>query len=89
MIGALQRLGADRCDRCGDWDVNTWSMFDHCSCIKCLSADPGWPLEDEELEENEVNEMANSIVRFFLGRGMPVKFNGLLLDAYKQIHARS
>lgn len=88
MIGALQRLGADRCDRCGEWNVGCWTLFDHCSCLKCLADNPDWPLEDEGLEEREFDEMANSIVRFLAGKGRtPPRYSGELLKAYQRITA--
>lgn len=85
MIGALQRLGADRCDHCGNWDVKTWGLFDHCSCLKCLADDPEWPLNDESLTEEQCAEMANSIVHFLQGKGRtPPKYHGQLLEAYQR-----
>lgn len=88
LIGALQRLGADRCDHCGEWATDCWSLFDHCVCLKCLADNPDSPLEDEDLEENECAEMATSIVRFLAGKGRtPLKYSGSLLEAYKRIAA--
>lgn len=86
LISALQRLGADRCDHCGQWDVNCWALFDHCSCLKCLADNPDWPLADEGLNEQESAEMANSIVRYLAGKGRtPPKYSGQLLEAYRRI----
>lgn len=88
MIGALQRLGADRCDRCGEWKTQTWALFDHCSCLECLADNPDWPLEDEGLNEQESAEMANSIVRFLAGKGRtPPRYSGQLKEAYMRIAA--
>lgn len=86
LIGALQRLGADRCDHCGSWDRDCWALFDHCSCLKCLSDNPDWPMSDEGLNEQEITEMATSIVRYLSGKGRtPPRYSGLLHKAYKRI----
>jgi hypothetical protein len=70
MIGALQRLGADKCDQCGDWDKDCWQLLDHCMCRKCLEGNPEGPLADEGLNESEYDQIANSVVRFLTSHGL-------------------
>lgn len=85
MIGALQRLGADKCDQCGYWDKDCWCLLDHCSCLSCLSANPEWPLDDEGLNDQEYQEMTKSIVCYLGGRGVKLKFKGELLKAHLEL----
>ncbi len=69
IIGALQVLGADHCDRCGMWEKDTWNCLDHSSCLKCLSEDPAWPLEDEHTKK-ERDTIAESVVRYLVSHGV-------------------
>lgn len=77
MIGALQRLGADRCDQCGDWDIDTWQDGDDCLCKRCIEFNQDLPLSNEDLDEDTYNRKAKSIVKYLTGRGIKVTGNAL------------
>lgn len=88
-IGALQKLGADKCDQCREWALDTWSLYDHCACPRCLESCFDVPLSDEDLEEKEWDEMALSIVRFLSSRGLKLHLNtSLYREEMKAIYAK-
>lgn len=78
LIGALQRLGADRCDRCGDWDTDTWHWGDRCWCKRCLEFNQDGPITEED-DEDVAREVAVSLVAFLTGRGIKVNQHSEIL----------
>lgn len=84
MIGALQRLGADLCDVCDEWQKDCWTEGDDCICKDCMEFNQGRPLENEDLDEEAYNRKGASIARYLTSRGMKVR-NAHVLDAYKTI----
>jgi hypothetical protein len=77
LIGALQVLGADRCDQCGLWAKDCWTCGDKCQCRRCLEQYPEGPLQDEELTD-DYDATARSIVRYLSARGAKIRSKELL-----------
>lgn len=89
LIGALQVLGADRCDHCGQWVKVHWHWGDRCWCLDCLQFDPAGPITEDD-EVKECKEIAYSVVKFLLGLGKTVNTHDCLIKkAYLQIHKQA
>lgn len=88
-MGALQKLGADKCDQCGEWELDTWCLYDHCMCKSCLEGNPEGPLSDDGLEKKEWDEMCMSIVRYLTSRGLKVHIgNNLFKEELKAAYQK-
>ena len=84
MIGALQVLGADKCDQCGEWQKDCFAMFDRCRCAHCLEGNPeGILSQDDDLETAE--RLNIGVTRYLAGRNLRIPKN--LKEIYKRISA--
>lgn len=78
MIAALQVLGADRCDKCGDWSKDTWNCRDRCWCVRCLEHNQGGPITEED-DEDLAREIAVSLMAYLTRHGIKVNQRSELL----------
>lgn len=91
LMEAVKQLGVNWCQHCGSISRDAWvhqiqgASSPRCWCLACLKADPSGPITEDDDEET-VESVAGSIVRFLTGRGITsLPLTGPTFDAYLKI----
>lgn len=72
MIKIAHAAGVDRCEVCQGWSKVILTTYDHCICLDCAQHRSDEILNDEDLNQEEWDGMAEAIVRFLANHGLKV-----------------